>query len=145
MKKYQKNEINKQRDFLEGMSAFRNAHGPGDADALLNYAKKKTGLSFNNHGARWTANRNEVACHYSWESHSFFDDGGGAEGHKDWSIRYVGATGNYPLRNNKLDDHSTYMLGTHLPAVNDSFYCENPFGFSGIYRICFKGDENNTD
>lgn len=86
-----------------------------------------------------------IRCYHSWESHSFFDDGVGTEGSVDRVFSYVGSEGNYPIRNDKLNDLSTYHVAMYAKAVEDKFYCKDPFGLKGIYKISFRGDEVNTD
>ena len=145
--------LNKERDkekaaekkaIINKISVFKKCHGTAATDIgdLVDYAIRKTDIRYEDH---WYADRDSISVHYYWSSHSFFDDGGGDEGYKDWSIVFVEKEGDYLIQNEKLNDRSVYVLDAHGPTVEDSFYCKDPFGLKGIYRICFKGDWEYTD
>lgn len=144
---YELREKQKRDAFLSLMRVFLDAHGTKNTDAekLIDYAVSKTGEGFNYYGVRWTAERDRIQCSHSWEGHSFFDDGGGIEGEIDWTLSYVGTEGNYPIENEKLNDLSCYAFRSTIGGIEDTFFCKNPFGLLGIYRIDYSGYEKHTD
>lgn len=134
----------RKKAIINKISVFTECHGTEATDIgdLVDYAIRKTGLSYEDN---WSAYRDSISVHDDWSNHSFFDDGGGDEGYKNWSIVFVEKEGDYLIQNEKLNDRSVYVLDAHGPTVEDSFYCKDPFGLKGIYRICFKGDWEYTD
>ncbi len=129
---------------IDKIAVFTDSHGTQDTDirGLVEYAVRKTDCSYEKY---WHAGPDGISIYDSWASHSFFDDGGGEEGYKQWSIHFVGKEGDHPIQNEKLNDLSTYELDPHGPTVTDSFYCEDPFGLEGIFKISFEGDWEFTD
>ena len=137
----------KKNAFIEEMKDFLKVHGSSatDVDKLLEYAMRKTGTGFNLFGVEWTAERDSIKVVYSMECHSFFDDGGGVESRESWSITFVEADDDFIYQNEKLNDLSIYRIINNDPVLTDEFYCKNPFGLNGTYKIVFCGWEKSTD
>ena len=136
------NEMEARQAFAKQMETFLQCHGTSttDVDKLLDYAAHKTNARFYRYCGEWTAESDRIKYHFDWMACSFFDDGGGEEGHRDWSMSFIALDGDFPIQNEKLDDFSPYP-----DRVNDSFYCVNPFGLKGIYEIRFDGEMHFFD
>ena len=130
----------KRKAIIDKIAVFIDCHSTQatDAKGFVDYVIQKAGIVMDDRN--WFAQQNKISVYYEWASHSFFDDGGGEEGYRKWSITFVGNEGNYMLQNKKLNDLSEYRANT-----KDSFYCRDPFGLIGIYEICFEGERKTTD
>lgn len=83
----------------------------------------------------------EVAFTRHWESHSFFDDGNGIEGHERRWIAWAppGADAD-PFR----DDGRPHRYTIHGAPVRRGEYRENPFGLKGRYGFFYEKLEEAT-
>lgn len=131
----------KSRDsFIEQMKPFLTAHGTPNTDVngLLDYACQKGRVRFNIHGCDWSTDQDTIKYRYEWYACNFFDDIED-KGRYDWSFTFVAYTGIYLIQNEMLNDISHYDVRSNAPAVDDLFYCKDPFGLKGIYEVHFHG------
>lgn len=129
-----KNELLKQIEpFLK-----EHAMDSRSGERILEYYEKRH-VSIRN-GAVWSADKDRITSKLEWAAHSFFDDGGGVEGHETWEIAYINSKENVTIENEKLSNVERYDSNS-----KEQFYCEDPFGLSGVYVIRNASDEWHTD
>ena len=139
-------EAEKRDAFISKMKPFLERYGTKSTDVskLLDYVQHKTGLGFNYGGVEWFAYHNGIRCLHEWSAHSFFDDGGGEEGLEDWSMLSVNSAGDGILQNEKLNDLNQYSR-RYGGQFKDSFFCENPFGLKGLFKISYECSHEFTE
>ena len=138
----------KRVEFIQQMSSFLAKHGTDEVDpnALLWYAIRKLNSGFNFGHAEWHSNQDCIKFHDHWAGGSFFDDGGGETGFRDWSFTYIGIEeAGLLIENEKLKDLSEYEVSSYRSPVNDSFFVKDPFGLRGIFEVRFYGEEEHID
>lgn len=131
-------KIERKSEILKQIEPFLKEHAKNShsGERILEYYEKKRGSITDN--AVWTADKWRIISKEKWAAHSFFDDGGGREGYHIVEIAYIRHKGDYKIENEKLSD----LKNNHS---NEHFYCENPFGLSGVYEIKIIEDEWHTD
>lgn len=134
------------RKFIEKMKPFLELYGTENTNVLglLDYVKCKTHLGFKYHGVEWFASRNGIRCHHEFGGHSFFDDGGGEEGQEEWSFFAVESEVDCVFQNDKLNDLVRYPQ-PHNGQFTDLFFCENPFGLKGVFKVSYSWKHELTD
>lgn len=129
----------RRKAIINKIAEFIDCHGTETTEAkeLVDYVIQKTNLDYERY---WSAQNDMITVYHKWAAHSFFDDGGGEEGYEKWTIVFMGKEGEFFIQNEKLNDRSTYDL-----TAKDTFYCSNPFGLNGVFRICFERHREDTD
>ena len=135
----EREEESRRKAIINKIAVFFDCHGTETTEAkeFVDYVIQKTHLG---NEVYWSAQNDMVTVYHEWAAHSFFDDGGGEEGYEKWTMVFMGKEGEFFVQNEKLNDQSTYAL-----TAKDKFYCRDPFGLNGVFRICFERHREHTD
>ena len=127
------------RKFLKQLAPFLNKHAekPNCSDLLLSYIQDTAKINIIRDQPKMVITDNSITFTCTHGGCSFFDDGGSYSESKEFSLWYVENTQSLEIDNDRIVNPVLYDMKEYNHTIHDSFYCEKPFGLSGIYGIRF--------
>ena len=131
--------------FVNQIAAFLNKHALQDnaSEQLYEYVVCKLDFPVFTHFVHLETTEDCIRYEDHGAACSGICDCNGIEWDITWSITYMGADGEYDVDNKQLKDTSRYNNGANY-TPHDEFFCKDPFGLNGIYKIQYDHEENDT-
>ena len=131
--------------FVSQIALFSNKHALQDnaSDQLYEYVAHKLESPVFIYGTVLRTDEDRIKYENHGAACSGIGDCEGIEWDITWSITYMGTDGEYDVDNERLKNTSRYYNGANNVS-HDEFFCKDPFGLDGIYKIQYNYEENDA-
>ena len=130
--------------FITEVALFSNKHALVDdaSEQIYKYVVCKLGSHIFTYGTILKTTEDCIYYNKSGAACGGIGDCDGVEWDETWSITYMETDCQYEIDNNRLNNKKKYYdFGRN---IHDEFFCKDPFGLEGIYKIQYDFRENDA-